>query len=75
MNGPPLRPRASDAEAGGRFRHTLVDLAGRDVGEVECDEPLRADDVVVLGAGRGAVQWRVVGMLGTCATVTRDDRT
>jgi hypothetical protein len=52
---------------GGRFRYRLVDLSGSDVGGVQRDQPLRADDVVSVRSPRGT--WRVVAVLGTCATV------
>jgi hypothetical protein len=57
------RPRS------GRFRYRLVDLSGSDVGGIQREQALRADDVVVVGSPRGEATWRVVAVLGTCATV------
>lgn len=53
---------------GGRFRYRLVDLAGDEVGQIARERPLRADDVVATRAAHEAA-WRVVGVLGTLATV------
>jgi hypothetical protein len=54
---------------GGPFRYRLVDLAGSHVGALEHERALRADEVVVMPDERGEKTWRVVGVLGTCATV------
>jgi hypothetical protein len=59
------------APRGGRFRYRLVDLAGDEVGRVAREQPLRPDDVVATRTAHEAA-WRVVGVLGTCATVVPD---
>jgi hypothetical protein len=56
-----VRQDAVTTSRGGRFRYRLVDLAGADVGRIEREQPLRAGDVLAA--------WRVVGVLGACATV------
>jgi hypothetical protein len=62
---PPKQPRS------GGFRYRLLDLAGTQVGLIERDHALRANDVVIVPSQLGEATWRVVGVLGTCATVTR----
>jgi hypothetical protein len=51
---------------GGRFHYRLVDLSGSEVGRIEREGPLRADDVVAAGS---AEAWRIVAVLGVSATV------
>jgi hypothetical protein len=75
MERTPPRSRADDGAAsatrpsGGRFRYRLVDLSGSEVAGVQREQALRADDVVVVRSPRGEATWRVVGVLGTTATV------
>jgi hypothetical protein len=52
-----------------RFQYRLVDLSGSEVGGVQREQALRADDVVVVRSPGGEARWRVVGVLGTSATV------
>jgi hypothetical protein len=59
------------ARGGRRFRYRLLDLGGAQVGLIERDHALRADDVVIVSSQLGEATWRVVGVLGTCATVTQ----
>lgn len=51
-----------------RFCYEVVDLAGRALGLLERQAPLRAEDMVQL---EGAESWRVVAVLGRTATVVR----
>lgn len=53
---------------GGRFHYRLIDLSGSEVGRVEHERPLRADDVIAAGSADGEA-WRIVAVLGTYATV------
>jgi hypothetical protein len=62
------------APARGRFRYRLVDLAGKDVGGVRSERALRADDRVAVPSVRGENIWRVVAVLGKCATVAAINR-
>ena len=59
--------------ARGRFQYRLVDLAGRDVGVVGSELALRAEDRVVVPSPRGETMWRIVAVLGKCATVAAVD--
>jgi hypothetical protein len=73
----PARPDAeADAVApkhvrgGLRFRYRLLDLAGREVGLIDREQALTCDDVVIVSSQLGDAAWRVVGVIGTCGTVT-----
>jgi hypothetical protein len=77
---PPARPD-DDAHAvapkhvrgGRRFRYRLLDVAGTEVGVVERDRALRHDELVTVASPLGDATWRVVGVIGTSATVARSN--
>jgi hypothetical protein len=50
------------------FVYSLFDIAGREIGVIPRQVPLRADDTIVLEANE---KWRVIAVLGTSATVAR----
>lgn len=53
---------------GGRFHYRLIDLSGSEVGRIEHERPLRADEVVASRSADGEA-WRIVAVLGMYATV------
>jgi hypothetical protein len=61
--------RAGSARPRGRFRYRLIDLSGTEVGSVRSQRALRADDRVAVPSPGGDETWRVVAVLGNCATV------
>jgi hypothetical protein len=64
----PERPRGRR-----RFRYRLLDPAGTHVKLIERDHALRPDDILVVPLPVGDVTWRVVAVLGSCATVSRSN--
>ncbi|HEX2111549.1 MAG TPA: hypothetical protein VHF67_08345 [Gaiellaceae bacterium] len=76
-DGKPAREETSasagPARARGRFRYRLVDLSGSEVAHVRSERALRADDHVVVPSRHGEATWRVVAVLGNCATVVAAD--
>jgi hypothetical protein len=53
----------------GRFRYRLVDLSGTEVGSFRAQRALRAEDRVTVPSPREDKTWRVIAVLGNCATV------
>jgi hypothetical protein len=66
---PATRPRG-----GFLFDYRLLDLSGREVGLLRRRQALRANEVVVLPGALGEEQWRIVAVLGLCATVVAAPR-
>ncbi len=57
-----------------RFRYRLVDLSGTEVGVVWRERALRTEDRVAVPSLSGETMWRVVAVLGICATVVAVNR-